>query len=387
MRLAALRVVARAAARTALAVVVAAVLAGAEAAPAATAPAPTPKLAAALRRLAAEVAPGPPTAPASSVAPGEGAGTALPAAPAPPTLDARELRRRLATAQRELVASGGSDRWLDPFFQRQDDCSDDEARAALAAEAATTLALIGAEVEGALARAAAEPAARALSASREAAARETLARVLAEDEFRRFPRAVVEPSDFQKWFVRLLDWWRHWKEARGTPSLRWIEWFSDWMLTLGFAALVALAVWVILGRWRRGRGRVLARAARFAALDGAAREPSAVEAELATLLAAGAHRDALRVLHLATLARLHELRRVPDAPGLTHWELLAALGAARAPAPLLEHFGDLNGAFDAAWYGGEPVDAARFARFRDITRTFLDEVRSSAPRGSFDRAR
>lgn len=386
MTRAACRAMARASARIALALAIAAGLAAAEAALAATAPAPTPKLAATLRRLAAEVAPAPPTAPATSAAPGDGAGTALPAQP-PPTLDARELRRRLATAQRELVASGGSDRWLDPFFQRQDECKDDEARAALAGEAAATLALIGAEVEGALARAAAEPAALAAVASREAAARETLARVLAEDDFRRFPRAVVEPSDFQKWFVRFLDWWNHWKDARGTPSLRWIEWLSDWMLTLGFAALVALAVWVILGRWRRGRARVVARAARFAALDATARAPSALEAELATLLAAGAHRDALRVLHLATLARLHQLRRVPAAPGLTHWELLAALGAARAPAPLLEHFGDLNGAFDAAWYGGEPVDAARFARFRDTTRTFLDEVRSSAPRGSFDRAR
>ncbi|MBK7972815.1 MAG: DUF4129 domain-containing protein [Deltaproteobacteria bacterium] len=360
-------------------------LACAGVADASPAPVATPRLAAELRRLSAELAPppAPPTPPAAN--PNESSERAACAVPA--TLDARELRRRLATAQRELVASGGSDRWLDPFFQRQDECKDDEARAALAVEAAGALALIAGEVEAALASASAEPAVRGERAARDAAAREALARVLAEDEFRRFPRNVLEPSDFQRWLLRLLDWWHRWKAPRGSSSLRWLEWLSDWMLTLGFAALVGLAVWMVLGRWRRERARAVASAARFAAPDGLPRAPSALEEHLTTLLAAGAHRDALRVLHLATLARLHELRRVPDAPGLTHWELLGALRAARAPAPALEHFATLNGSFDAAWYGHEPVDAARFEGFRETTRTFLDEVRSSAPRGSSTPAR
>lgn len=348
---------------------------------AATGATASPRLAAELRRLAAEL---PPPAPPPATAVSE----LLPPAPPPAAeLDARELRRRLATAQRDLVASGGSDRWLDPFFLRQEDCKDDLERAALASEAAGTLALVAGEVEAALALASADPAARASRANRDTAARDALARVLAEDEFRRFPRNVLETSDIQKWLVRLLDWWSRWKAPRGSSSLGWLEWLSDWMLTLSFAALVALAVWVVLGRWRRDRARTVARAAHFAASDAAAREPSALDSEVGRLLAAGAHRDALRVLHLATLARLREQRRVPQAPGLTHWELLGALRSARTPAQVLEHFSALNGAFDATWYGGEPVDAACFEGFRDTTRTFLDEVRSSAPRGSSTPAR
>jgi hypothetical protein len=333
-------------------------LAWASVAFAAPPPPATPRLVAEVRRVAGDLAhvPIPPEGPV-------------------PGLDARELRRRLATAQRELVAAGGSDRWLDPFFQRQDEAADDAARAVLARDAATALARIASEADGALA----ESGMRDAHAARATEARAALARILAEDEFQRFPRTALSPGDFEQWLLRLLDWWHRLQLPRLPGSIRWLGWLGDWLLAICFGAVVAVAVWMVLGRLRRERARALAASSVAGLGHGAARALGDLEEEVKASLAAGAFREALRALHLATLGRLRRMHRVPAALGLTHWDLLRALERTRAPGAALTRFATLNHAFDAAWYGRGAIDADHFARFRDTTMAFLEEIQSSAP--------
>ncbi len=290
----------------------------------------------------------------------------------PAGLDPRELRRRLATAQRELAGLGGSDRWLDPFFERQDDAKDDVARAALARDAAASLRVIGDEVEAALA-------ARASSAERaqhDTEARAALDRVLAEAEFRRFPRDVQTSGAFDRAFTRLLDWWRHWN-APGLPAA--MRFFADWSSALVFALTLALLAWLLYGVVARAR-RARALAERVDAASSAQRSTLAeLDAQVREGLASGAFRDALRAAHLATLGRLRAAGAVASAQGLTHWDHLAGLRGAHAPGAALERLAALNREFDEAWYGQASIDHDRFERFRSTTRIFLEEMRRFAP--------
>ncbi len=290
----------------------------------------------------------------------------------PAGLDPRELRRRLATAQRELDALGGSDHWLDPFFERQDEAGDDVARAALARDAAASLRLIGDEVDAALA-------ARASTAERarhDTEARAALDRVLAEAEFRRFPRDVHPSGAFNRGLTRLLDWWRQWS-APGLPAA--MRFFADWTSAIVFALTLALFAWILYG--------VAARARRARALaersDASGATPASTLAELDAQvregLASGAFRDALRAAHLATLGRLRAAGAVGSAQGLTHWDHLAGLRGAQAPGAALERLAALNREFDEAWYGHASIDHDRFERFRSTTRIFLEEMRRFAP--------
>lgn len=287
-------------------------------------------------------------------------------------LDARELRRRLATAQRDLAGLGGSDRWLDPFFERQDEAKDDAQRAELARAAAASLRLIGDEVESALA-------ARDTAGARarhDAQARAALSRVLAEDEFRRFPRDVAAPGDLARWFARLLDWWRHWHPP-GIPAA--LRFFADWTSVILFASVMALVAWLAYGLFARARR---ARALSAEVRPGAERRPPAVtdlEAWVRDGAAAGAFREALRASHLVTLGRLRATGALPTGLGLTHWDYLSGLRGARVPARALDHFAELNREFDDAWYGHAAIDHDRFERFRATTQTFLEEMRRFVP--------
>ena len=93
---------------------------------------------------------------------------------------------------------------------------------------------------------------------------------------------------------------------------------------------------------------------------------------LRTALAAGNHREAVRVRYLQTLQAL-------DAAGVVAWrrdktnrQYAAEVGAAR-PA-LADPFRDATRVFDAVWYGERPVSGALYARVAPL----FDRVASPA---------
>ncbi len=312
----------------------------------------TPELAAALHRLSDEV----------------GAGLSASGAPA---LGEPELRRRLARAQRELVVAGGSDRWLDPFFERQKDAKDDAARADLARDAAISLDVVASHVDRALAA----RADRTVRRERDAAASARITAILNEAEFRKFPRETGAPTWWNRLVARVLRWW-HTLRMPALPSS--VTGVGSWVVTL---------VVCVLGMWVIGRGlrnvlrasprRAGRRAASSAGRHAASRTVDDLDRLLRDSLASGAFREALRAVHLAALGRLGSVLDAPPPPGETHWDLARRLASRHVVSDALDRFATLNREFDDAWYGRTPVDAARFERFREQSALFVGEIRST----------
>jgi len=96
----------------------------------------------------------------------------------------------------------------------------------------------------------------------------------------------------------------------------------------------------------------------------------------------GDHRTALRYLFLATLLSLQEHGILELQPGLTNGEYLRRVttGARESDAlsdSALWALQQLTDAFDRAWYGHAPVDAAAYARYRELANHVLDALGSS----------
>jgi hypothetical protein len=296
---------------------------------------------------------------------------------ASPKLDEREMRRRLSRAEREVVAGGGSGDWLDAFLARQKGATDDAARASLVRDAAGALATIAAEIDSALATRGADRA----RAERDAAAGRLLAKVLNEEEFRRFPREEPPPGLWQRLLARIVDWWRR-LEFPHVPE--GAERIGAWIVT---ALVCAVAAWLVV-RVARGRVTVFrpARPSRASRTGAGAADPPAADEEtrrIDELLARGAFRDALRALHAATIRRLRAERRLPRTRGLTNWDVLRLLADRDVERGAIERLSALNREFDQAWYGRVAIDPERFGRFQSETESFFHELGS----GSTSRSR
>ncbi|MCI0573456.1 MAG: DUF4129 domain-containing protein [Myxococcaceae bacterium] len=86
------------------------------------------------------------------------------------------------------------------------------------------------------------------------------------------------------------------------------------------------------------------------------------------LAAAGRHREAVRNLYLALLARLHRDGAISYETTLSNWDYLRAFRGSRVQR---ESFRELTSRFDFTWYGHAAVDAEDYASFRALTRIFL----------------
>lgn len=123
---------------------------------------------------------------------------------------------------------------------------------------------------------------------------------------------------------------------------------------------VALAAAVLAVRFARRVQRDPAVAA--VSGDGIGRDPADWEAEAAEHERAGRRREALRCRYRALIAGLAGAGVVDEAPGRTTGEYLAEVRT-RRPAAAAD-VAAVTAAFEAAWYGHEPVGSAT-----------LDEVR------------
>lgn len=81
-------------------------------------------------------------------------------------------------------------------------------------------------------------------------------------------------------------------------------------------------------------------------------------------LAAGDHREAVRVRYLAVLQALDAARALAWRRDKTNREYLAEV--ARAAPDLADPFRQATRVFDAVWYGERPVSAARYARLAPL---------------------
>lgn len=167
-------------------------------------------------------------------------------------------------------------------------------------------------------------------------------------------------------------------EPQPTLADRVLEWIGDLLgravdaLTgSGAGGLVGTAVVVLLlgaagwllARSLRTPGRRRAPSAGAGAVHGteAPSDPAVWAAEAERSAAGGDHRGALRCRHQELVAHLVRDRVVPADPARTPAELRALLAADRPD--LGPDVGDLTERFEAAWYGGEPVDASAYERF------------------------
>jgi hypothetical protein len=108
--------------------------------------------------------------------------------------------------------------------------------------------------------------------------------------------------------------------------------------------------------------------------------PAETWAGLADELAArGEHREAIRHLYLALLARLHRDGVIDYDPTLSNWEYLFAFKGASA---LKAAFKELTRRFDFAWYGNVGVDALAYSMFRQVAEPLLSRAKEGAAAGA-----
>lgn len=131
--------------------------------------------------------------------------------------------------------------------------------------------------------------------------------------------------------------------------------------TIVIVALLALAAWFLVRALRAPTGRRRGAAAVVVHGTEAPQDPAAWAAEAERRAAAGDHRGALRCRYQELVAHLVRDRAVPDDPARTPAELRQALAA--GDAALAPVAGEVTERFEAAWYGGEPVDRAGYERF------------------------
>ena len=134
------------------------------------------------------------------------------------------------------------------------------------------------------------------------------------------------------------------------------------------ATVLALALW-LLYRAMRASGSRRARADGPSVVQGtsAPDDPAVWDAEAERLSAADDHRGALRCRYQAMVAALVRSGAVQDATARTPSEIRRELAGRRPEVdPLL---GAVTERFEAAWYGGRPVDAAAERAFADDAST------------------
>lgn len=128
--------------------------------------------------------------------------------------------------------------------------------------------------------------------------------------------------------------------------------------------VLALALWLLTRALRTSWSRA-ARATPAGAAQGtsAPEDPAAWDAEADRLAARGDHRGALRCRYQALVADLVRSGAIDDVAGRTPAEIRRDL-AGRQPQ-LDPTLGSVTERFEAAWYGGRPVDADELASFED----------------------
>jgi len=197
-------------------------------------------------------------------------------------------------------------------------------------------------------------------------------------------------SRFWKWLSqKLKEWFQREPVVRPTSSLSSGAGATfAWMIVgiLG-VAVIAVVLWLVL-RASSGRTTGLehlevtaATPAGAEASEGALARAPQGWAELADALAAqGQHREAIRHLYLAVLAKLHALGAIDYDPGLSNWDYLRRFKG--ADGGRLD-FKELTFRFDSAFYGREPVSAEAYARFRDKAARILAADSTRGQEASF----
>lgn len=208
------------------------------------------------------------------------------------------------------------------------------------------------------------------------AARGQEAPVLRLDSSRVAPRAVPEAAlqpfrdDPAFRYTRAKapeTWWdrfKRWLADVLTAPLR-SPGLAPWRRFV-FYALVALVLGYALMRLLRMEpgGLFYARRASPAVrLDEADADPRGLDLDalIAEAVAAHDYRRAVRLSYLRVLRRLAERGLIDWRTDKTNHDYVAELGA----SPLRPAFARLTAAFEYAWYGDFPVDAATFARVHD----------------------
>lgn len=126
--------------------------------------------------------------------------------------------------------------------------------------------------------------------------------------------------------------------------------------------LAAVAVAVVLAvRFARGLRRDPP--AGVVTADGVGRDPADWAAEAAGHEQAGRYREAVRCRYRTLIALLAVAGVVDEAPGRTAGEYLTE--ARRRRPDIGEEVAAVTAAFEAAWYGHAPVDAAALGEVRD----------------------
>jgi hypothetical protein len=194
--------------------------------------------------------------------------------------------------------------------------------------------------------------------------RRTAEEVLNRDEFREH-RSIVE---------RILDWLGDHLHLP-SPSLGNGPGLIGDLFAVVVAALVVFVIVRAVLQARHGAGRRPRRDQAATVTIDAPRSADAWAAEAARLEAAGNHREALRARYRELLARLDDRHVLDDVAGRTTGEQRAELVARRPD--IAEPFATATDLFEAAWYGGAPVDAATTDRLRAAAVAVLD---SPAPR-------
>lgn len=144
--------------------------------------------------------------------------------------------------------------------------------------------------------------------------------------------------------------------------------------TVVVVALLVAAGWLLARALSATSGRQRRSAATVGAVVGTSGppDPDTWAAEAQRLAAAGQHRAALRCRHQELVARLVRAGVVADVPARTPAELVAEVAGVRPDlAPRLTELTDV---FERTWYGGVPVDAGGYERFRATAATLAGDA-------------
>jgi hypothetical protein len=153
-----------------------------------------------------------------------------------------------------------------------------------------------------------------------------------------------------------------------------------WVLLAGLGlAVLALAVYLYLSSRRAARapktkavreGEVPAESEAQQVME---ESPAELWRQAENLAGEGRFREAVRVLYLALLARLHRQQFIRFEPMRTNGEYVRQVQLSeRAPAELHEPFVRMTGLFEARWYGERPCEAGDYR----ACRTLAEEIQA-----------
>lgn len=200
--------------------------------------------------------------------------------------------------------------------------------------------------------------------------------------------AIDEPGLLARLWERFKKWWEAWwrENRREDPPekpkapTQGIDADLSQFATVVVGTLAALAIafgavkWLRLQREAAARGGMpgesTATPEETGIPDALSRSSEAWAREADALAAQGRHREAMRALYLALLARLHGRGAIDYDRTRSNWDYCREF---RGEEPQRAPFIELTRRFDFGWYGRLGADGPGYAQFRTLSGPFLAE--------------